>query len=258
MNDGPLNLGLKGRIVLITGGGAGIGRATSLAFARAGATVAVTDIDGSAAEQVAEDIRRGGILAHSAALDVADEEGVERVVAEMLERFGRIDILVNNAGVGARMPTVEMPTERWDRVVDVGLNGTFYCSRAVGRRMIANGGGSIVNVSSIMGLSGGGLYPNPAYHAVKGALVNLTRALALEWAPHGIRVNAVAPAFTRTALVKPLLADNAMADAIIAATPLGRLVEPEEVANAIVFLASDAAAMITGHTLPVDGGWLAR
>jgi NAD(P)-dependent dehydrogenase (short-subunit alcohol dehydrogenase family) len=108
--------------------------------------------------------------------------------------------------------------------------------------MIAQGRGAIVNVASIMGLSGGGLYPNPAYHAVKGGIVNLTRALALEWAPHGIRVNAVAPAFTRTALVEPLLADNAMMDAIIGATPLGRLVEPEEIADAIVFLASDAAA----------------
>jgi NAD(P)-dependent dehydrogenase (short-subunit alcohol dehydrogenase family) len=109
-----------------------------------------------------------------------------------------------------------------------------------------------------MGLSGGGLYPNPAYHAVKGAIVNLTRAWALEWAAYGIRVNAVAPAFTRTALVEPLMADAAIKRAIIDATPLGRLVEPEEVASAVVFLASDAAAMITGHTLPVDGGWLAR
>jgi NAD(P)-dependent dehydrogenase (short-subunit alcohol dehydrogenase family) len=109
-----------------------------------------------------------------------------------------------------------------------------------------------------MGLTGGGLYPNPAYHAVKGALVNLTRALALEWAPHGVRVNAVAPAFVRTKLVEPLMSDPEMAKALIAATPLGRLVEPGEVADAIVFLASDAAKMITGHTLPIDGGWLAR
>ena len=115
-----------------------------------------------------------------------------------------------------------------------------------------------MNVSSIMGLCGGGLYPNPAYHAAKGALVNLTRALALEWAPFGVRVNGVAPAFVRTKLVEPLMADPEMATALIAATPLGRLVEPDEVADAIVFLATDRARMITGHTLPVDGGWLAR
>ena len=124
--------------------------------------------------------------------------------------------------------------------------------------MIAQRRGAIVNVSSIMGLSGGGLYPNAAYHAVKGALVNLTRAWALEWAPHGIRVNAVAPAFTKTRLIEPLISDAEMARAILEATPLGRLVEPEEVAAAILFLASDRASMITGHTLPVDGGWLAR
>ena len=191
-------------------------------------------------------------------LDVAVEADVDRVVGEAVERLGSIDVLVNNAGIGARMATVDMPTERWQRVVDVGLNGAFYCSRAAGRHMVARGGGAIVNVSSIMGLTGGGLYPNPAYHAVKGALVNLTRALALEWAPHGVRVNAVAPAFVKTRLVEPLMADPAMAKALIEATPLGRLVEAEEVAAAIVFLSSDAAAMITGHILPVDGGWLAR
>ena len=258
MNGSGLPLGLEGRVVFITGGGAGIGRATVLACRAAGAVLAVTDIDGAAAEAIAAEIRVGGGDAHAAALDVADEGRVDAVVAEMLARFGRIDALVNNAGVGARSPALELSSERWQHVLDVGLSGTFYCSRAVGRHMVEQRRGAIVNVASIMGLSGGGLYPNPAYHAVKGALVNLTRALALEWAPHGVRVNAVAPAFTRTALVEPLLADSAMAQAILDATPLGRLVEPEEVAAAIVFLMSDAAAMITGHTLPVDGGWLAR
>jgi NAD(P)-dependent dehydrogenase (short-subunit alcohol dehydrogenase family) len=258
MNHSALDLSLDGRVALITGGGAGIGKATGLALARAGAAVVVTDIDGAAAEAVADEIRGGGMNAHAASLDVAEEARVEVVVAEMAERFGRIDILVNNAGVAARVATLDMPTERWDRVIDVSLGGSFYCSRAVGRHMVAARRGAIVNLCSIMGLCGGGLYPNPAYHAAKGALVNFTRALALEWAPHGVRVNAVAPAFTRTALVEKLLSDNALADAIIAATPLGRLVEPEEVAAAILFLASDAAAMITGHTLPVDGGWLAR
>jgi NAD(P)-dependent dehydrogenase (short-subunit alcohol dehydrogenase family) len=258
MNQGALRLGLEGRVVLITGGGAGIGRASALAFGRGGASVMVTDLDGDAAEAVADGLSQGGAPSHAMALDVADEAEVEQVVAAAIERFGRIDVLVNNAGIGARMATLDLPTERWNRVLEVGLNGTFYCSRAAARSMIAQGRGAIVNVASIMGLSGGGLYPNPAYHAAKGGIVNLTRALALEWAAHGIRVNAVAPAFTRTALVEPLLADNRMMDAIIGSTPLGRLVEPEEIADAVVFLASDAATMITGHTLPVDGGWLAR
>src|SRR5829696_8224168 len=243
-------LGFHGRAVFVTGAGAGIGRATAMAFAELGAAVAVTDVDAAAAQAVTEEIAHGG--------GAASESQVDAAVAQALQRFGRIDVLVNNAGIGARVATVDMPSERWQRVLDVGLNGAFHCARAVGRHMVARRAGAVVNVASIMGLTGGGLYPNPAYHAVKGALVNLTRALALEWAPHGIRVNAVAPAFVRTRLVEPLMADAAMAKALIDATPLGRLVEAEEVAAAIVFLASDAAAMITGHTLPVDGGWLAR
>jgi NAD(P)-dependent dehydrogenase (short-subunit alcohol dehydrogenase family) len=258
MADALQPLSFAGRAVFVTGAGAGIGRATALAFARLGASVAVTDIDEAAAEVVRREIMESGGDAGAWTLDVADETAVDRVVADAIARFGRIDVLVNNAGVGARVATIDMPTERWDRVIEVGLSGAFYCSRAVGRHMTERRSGAVVNVSSIMGLCGGGLYPNSAYHAAKGALVNLTRALALEWAPFGVRVNAVAPAFVRTRLVEPLMADPEMAEALIAATPLGRLIEPDEVADAILFLASDAAAMITGHTLPVDGGWLAR
>jgi NAD(P)-dependent dehydrogenase (short-subunit alcohol dehydrogenase family) len=246
------------RVVLVTGAGAGIGRSCALGFARAGAVVAVTDVEASAARVVADEIREAGLLSASATLDVSNEDQIEEVFGELQSRFNRIDVLVNNAGIGARTPTVDLSYAQWQRVIDIGLSGTFLCSRAAARRMIDQRRGAIVNVSSIMGLSGGGLYPNPAYHAVKGALVNLTRAWALEWAPHGIRVNAVAPAFTKTRLIEPLFSDEEMAKTILEATPLGRLVEPEEVAAAILFLASDHASMITGHTLPVDGGWLAR
>ena len=258
MKELAAHLRFDSRVVLVTGAGAGIGRATAVAFGRAGARVVVTDIDGSRADNVADEVSTMGSLAVAAAMDVADEEQVTRVFDETVSRWGTIDVLVNNAGVGARMPTTDMATDQWERVLGIGLTGAFFCTRAGAKPMVAQGRGAIVNVASIMGLSGGGIYPNPAYHAVKGALVNLTRAWALEWARSGIRVNAVAPAFVRTALVEPLLSDPAMRRAILDATPLGRLVEPEEVASAIVFLASDAAAMITGHTLPIDGGWLAR
>src|SRR5215207_2617366 len=155
-------LGFHGRAVFVTGAGAGIGRATAMAFAALGAAVAVTDIDAAAAQAVTEEIAQGGGAAFAFAVDVADESQVDAAVAEALARFGRIDVLVNNAGIGARVATVDMPSERWQRVLDVGLNGAFHCARAVGRHMVARRAGAVVNVASIMGLTGGGLYPNPA------------------------------------------------------------------------------------------------
>ncbi len=242
------------RVALITGAGAGFGRATAHALAAHGAIVAVTDIDGEAAEAVASDIERGEALA----LDVTDESAVNDIVNEVANRHGRLDILINNAGLGARGSTVDLETERWQRAMTAGPEGSFYTARAAGAHMLKQGSGAVVNVASIMGLVGGAHYPNLAYHAAKGALVNMTRALACEWAPHGIRVNAVAPTFARTALTAPLMSDNAMVERLLEHTPMGRFVEPEEVAAAIAFLASDAASMITGVILPVDGGWTAR
>ena len=172
---------------------------------------------------------------------------------------GGIDILICNAGMNIRAPALEMPRADWDKIVAVNLSAVFLCARAAARHMIARGrGGAIVSTASIMSFSGGGLYPNIAYQTTKGALVNMTRGLAVEWAKAGIRVNAVAPTWVRTPFITPVLEQPDLVSRIKAMTPLGRIAEVEEIAPAMLFLASPAAAMITGHTLPVDGGFLAQ
>ena len=240
---------LDGRVAIVTGGAAGIGLETARWFAGAGARVVTFDRD-EAAEAVA------GV--RGVRVDVTDRNAVAVAIADVAAREGRLDILVNNAGTGARKASVELDMADWDRVVRLNLDSAFLCAREAARVMLPRRSGAIVNVASIMGLVGNTLYPNAAYHATKGALVNLTRALAMEWAAAGVRVNAVAPTFVRTALTSRLLDDQAMAQGLLANTPLGRLAEPAEIAAGILYLVSDAAAMVTGHTLAIDGGWTAR
>ena len=250
---------LDGKVAAVTGGGNGIGRATCLAFAETGASVAVVDRDAAGAAETVAAIQSSGRRARALEADVASESAVEALFDLIVAKEGRIDVLVNNAGTALRKPATELLLAEWDQVVAVNMTGVFLCSRAAARHMIAAGrGGAIVNTASIMGLSGGGLYPNISYQTTKGALINMTRALAVEWAPHKIRVNAVAPTYVRTRFIQPLLDQPELVARIEAMTPLGRMAEPHEVADAILFLASPAAAMVTGHTLPVDGGFLAQ
>ena len=250
---------MDGAVAVVTGGARGIGRATALALADAGAVTVVADLDAEASAEAVAEIGALGGRAWAHAADVTREDSVDALFAAAAEREGRVDILINNAGIAIRRPAVDLSLDDWDKVVAVNMTGMFLCARSAARQMIARGGGgAVVNVASIMGLSGGGLYPNISYQTTKGAVVNMTRALAIEWAPHGIRVNAVAPTYVRTRLIAPLLESAELTARIVAMTPLGRLAEPEDVAAAIAFLASPAAGMITGCVLPVDGGFLAQ
>ena len=251
----PLNrFRLDGQVAVITGGARGIGRATAEAFVAAGARVVLVDRDVEEAKKVASAMN--GAEAYS--LDVTLEAEVEHFFQDLVARTGRLDILVNNAGASIRKPTTELSKAEWDTVVAVNQTAVFLCSRAAARHMLMRKSGAIVNLASIMGSSGGGLYPNISYQASKGAVVNMTRAMAIEWAKEGIRVNAVAPAWVRTGFIAPILAKPELIAAIEDVTPMGRLVEVEEVASAILFLASPAASMTTGHVLAIDGGYLAQ
>jgi NAD(P)-dependent dehydrogenase (short-subunit alcohol dehydrogenase family) len=226
-------LDLKNQVAVVTGGASGIGAATVQLFEQCGAKVTVLDIANGC--------------------DVTDDAAVARE----FQKLGAFDILVNSAGRAVRKPATELSTAEWDQVLDLNLKATFFCSRAAVPYMKKRGGGSIVNLASIMAFSGG-IFPNASYQASKGGILNLTRALALEWAADNIRVNAVAPTFVRTQLTVPIFSNPEVLKQVMLHTPLGRFPEPAEIAGAIAYLCSPLARCITGITLPVDSGYLAR
>lgn len=249
---------LDDRPCVVTGGASGIGRAVAVGLGRAGAHVHLLDRDAVTLAETVAALTAEGLAVFGHPGDVTDQGSVAAVFEAVARQSGPIYGLVNNAGIAIRRPAVELAQADWQRVMDVNLTGVFLCARTAARQMIGAGRGAIVNMTSIMGLSGGGLYPNISYQTSKGAVVNLTRALAIEWAPHGVRVNAVAPTWVRTDFIRPLLDNPELVARMQAVTPLGRVAEPEEIVGAVLFLLSGAAAMVTGHTLPVDGGFLAQ
>lgn len=240
---------VKDGVAVVTGGGSGIGAACCRRLAAEGARVAVLDRTGEAAEKIAAEI---GGLALTA--DVADEGAVAAAIQKVADRFGPINILVNNAGVAVRKPVHELAEEDWTRVLDVNAKGAYLCSKHA-LRFWHESGGSIIHMSSVTGLTG--VRNRGAYAAAKGALIALARTMAIEYAPRNIRVNCVCPGFVRTPFIARLLASKETAERLRLAHPLGRLGEPEDIANAVLFLASSESSWITGQCLAVDGGFTA-
>ncbi|MHA6619122.1 SDR family oxidoreductase [Pseudonocardia sp. DLS-67] len=245
---------LDGRLAMVTGAGSGIGRGVALGLAAAGADlILLSDRDNLG--PVAEEASAAGAAVTTELLDLADRDARRAAVERLLDAHA-VDVLVNNAGLIRRAPATEFSDADWYEVIEVNLHAAFELCRAAGRRMVARGSGKIVNVASMLSFQGGFLVPS--YAASKHALAGLTRALANEWAAHGVNVNAIAPGYVATATTAALRSDPARSDEILGRIPAGRWAEPEDVAGAAVFLASRAADYVHGHVLAVDGGWLSR
>ncbi len=249
------NFTVTDKVAIVTGASTGIGYGSALALAHAGADVVVTSRSLERVEPVAAEIRHMGRRALPLALEVTSLESIDAMVKTAVEYFGRIDILVNNAGINIPEPALDVTEEHWDRVLDTNLKGLFFCAQRVGRVMVAQGGGKIINIASQMGFVGGRL--RAAYCSSKGGVVQLTKVLAIEWARYGVNVNGVAPTFIKTPFTARMFEDEAFSQEVLRNIPLGRIGEVEDVLGAILFLASSAADLITGHTLLVDGGWTA-
>jgi NAD(P)-dependent dehydrogenase (short-subunit alcohol dehydrogenase family) len=246
---------LDGKIALVTGGGSGLGEAISLGFTQAGATVVIADINEDGANALIESVSDRPNPPAFVRADVTKRESIDALVDDVVGRFGRIDVLVNSAGTAARHLAEDFPEDVWDRVIALNLKGTFMCCQAVGRQMLEQGSGSIINMGSI---GASVAYPHTtAYLQSKGAVAQMTRSLALEWIDRGVRVNAIAPSLFDTPLVRMNDAQKSYtSEFIMARTPIGRRGLPHEVVGPAIFLASDAASMVVGHMLQVDGGYL--
>ena len=248
----------EGKVALVTGASSGIGRASALAFAREGAKVIVADVLVEGGEETVRMIKEAGGEALFVKTDVSKASEVENLIHKAVETYGRLDCANNNAGIeGQSAPTADCTEENWDRTININLKGAWLCMKYEIPQMLKQGGGAIVNTASVAGLVG--FQGLPAYSASKGGIIQLTRVAALEYAKAGIRVNAVCPGIIRTSMVERLQGGQAEAEAgFIAMEPVGRMGKPEEIAEAIVWLCSEAASFVTGHPMVVDGGLVAQ
>lgn len=251
--------GLDGRVAVVTGGASGLGASFSKGLAGAGATVVIADIDEKLAGEVVAEIESTGGQAEFRSIDVTDVPAVNAFADALVDSHGRVDVLVNSAGAAHRSSIEDFAEEAYDRILALNLKGTYFMSQAIGRKMIGQGKGSIINIASIGGFIA---YPHAsAYLASKGGVVQTTRSFALEWIGHGVRVNAIAPGLCETPLLKKVLASSGSTtttDFIQHRMLRDRLIQPDELIAAVIFLAGDGAAKVTGHTLVVDDGYLAQ
>lgn len=248
---------LSGRSAVITGGGRGIGRAIVEVLAAAGADIAIAELDPDLGNSAAADVRSQGRQAQFVQTDVRDPGSVDAMTRAVVDQFGKIDILVCNAGIARNTPSEEVSNEEWLEVINVNLNGVFWCCRSVGRQMLAQGSGSIVNIASMSGSIVNKPQPQAAYNASKAGVMHLTKSLAAEWATRGVRVNSVSPGYIGTEMTKLGMSNEEWKRYWHEMTPMNRVGEPRDVAHAVWYLASEAASFATGTDLIVDGGYTA-
>ncbi len=249
-------LDIRDKVAVVTGASSGLGVTFAETLAESGAKVEIGARRIEKLRDVADHLKELGASARAFQCDVSKETEVEALIADTVKGFGRVDIVVNNAGVAAMTPATDMLLEDWNRVVSVNLTGVFLCARTAAREMIKQGGGKIINIASIYGAVGD-VFPASPYYATKGAVINLTRDLAVEWAPFKINVNAIAPGFFPSEMTEGIFREARYLEYVTKQTPLGRVGNPDDLKGALLYLASPASDYVTGQTIYIDGGWTA-